>query len=121
MRYLCGTVDYGLRYVSNSDIQLQGYTNADWAGSVEDKKSTSRGCFSLGSTMILWMSRKQKPIALNTAEAEYIASSLASCEVVWLQKLLAGSFDHVLEPTMIYCDNQSCVKLTENLVFHDRL
>lgn len=52
LRYLCGTIGYGLRYTSNSDIVLVGYSNYDWDGSVEDQKSTSRCCFSLGSTMV---------------------------------------------------------------------
>jgi hypothetical protein len=70
--------------------------------------------------MISWLSRKQTSMALNTAEAEYIAVSVASREVVWLQKLLAGIFDLELEATLIHCDNQSCVKLSENPIFHDK-
>jgi hypothetical protein len=120
LRYLHGTVGYGLRYVSSGDVKLQGYTDSDWAGSAVDQKSTSGCCFSLGSGMISWLSRKQTSVALSTSEAEYIATSVASREAVWLWKLLAGIFDLELEPTLIHCDNQSCVKLTENPVFHDR-
>jgi hypothetical protein len=70
--------------------------------------------------MISWLSRKQTSLALGTSEAEYIAASVASCEIVWLRKLLARIFDLELEPTLIHCDNQSCMKLIENPVFHDR-
>jgi hypothetical protein len=70
--------------------------------------------------MIQWLSRKQTSVALNTSESKYIAASVASREAMWLWKLLAGIFDLELEPTLIHCDNQSCVKLTENPVFHDR-
>ena len=59
-------------------------------------------------------------MALRTTEAEYIAASVASREAVWLQKLLAGIFDLELEPTLIHCDNQSCVRLSKNLVFHGK-
>jgi hypothetical protein len=59
-------------------------------------------------------------VALSSAEAEYMAASQASCEVLWLCKLLVGLFDVQLRPTLIYCDNQSCIKLSENPVFHDR-
>ena len=59
-------------------------------------------------------------MALSSAKAEYMAANLASCEALWLRKLLSGLFDAELSPTVIYCDNQSCIKLTENLVFHDR-
>jgi hypothetical protein len=120
LRYLRGTVGYGLRYVLGGDVKLQGYTNSDWTWSAVDRKSTSGCCFSLGSDMISWLSRKQTSVALSTSEAEYIAASVASSEAVWLRKLLAGIFDLELEPTLIHCDNQSCVKLTENPIFHDR-
>jgi hypothetical protein len=70
--------------------------------------------------MVSWCSRKQSSVALSTAEAEYIALSVAVCEAVWLRKLLTDLFDHEMDPIII-CDNQSCVKLSENPVFHDRL
>jgi hypothetical protein len=69
MRYLKGTIDYGLSYDGDHDFTLSGYTDADWEGSVSDRKSTSGCFFSLGSTMISWKSRKQSSIALNTVEA----------------------------------------------------
>jgi hypothetical protein len=65
--------------------------------------------------MISWASRKQKSVALSTAEAEYIAACDACMEVVWLCKLVSGLFDQALDSTVIYCDNQSCVKISENL------
>ena len=70
--------------------------------------------------MIAWHSRKQMSVALSTMEAEYIAACAACSEDVWLRKLLSGLFDLYLEATWIYCDNQSCIKLFENLVFHDK-
>ena len=66
------------------------------------------------------MSRKQKSVALSTMEAEYIAVSMACCEVVWLRKLFSELFAHVLDTTIILCDNQSGIWLSENPVFHDR-
>ena len=119
MRYLRGTINHGLRYTARS-VTLHGYTDADWAGSVVDRKSTSRCYFNLGSASISWMSRKQKSVALSTAEAEYIAASMACCEAVWLQKLFSEMFGHVLDTTVILCDNQSGIRMTENPVFHDR-
>jgi hypothetical protein len=67
-------------------------------------------CFSLGSTMISWSSRKQGSVAQSTAEAEYIAASAAGREAVWLRKLLSDLFSSELEPTVIHCDNQSSIK-----------
>jgi hypothetical protein len=87
LRDLKGTIDFGLRYVSDRKIRLQGYADLDWDGSVTDQKSTSGCCFSLGSAMISWLNRKQISVALSTTKEEYIATCSASSEVVWLQKL----------------------------------
>ena len=59
-------------------------------------------------------------MAMSTAKTEYVTACLASCEAVWLRKLLSDLFDLKLDATCIYCDNQSCVKLFQNLVFHDK-
>jgi hypothetical protein len=106
LRYLHGMLNYGLRYVSNSDVQLHGFTDSDWVGSADDRKSTFGICFSLSSAMISWASRKQKSVALSTAEAEYIAACDACMEAVWLHKLVSGLFDQVLDSTVIHCDKQ---------------
>jgi hypothetical protein len=71
--------------------------------------------------MTSWQSRKQSGIALSTTEEEYIASCSASCEAIWLQKLLTGLFDLKMEAIVILCDNQSFIKMTENPTFHDKL
>jgi hypothetical protein len=70
--------------------------------------------------MVSWCNRKQSSVALSTAEGEYIALSVVVREAVWLRKLLTNLFDHEMDPTIIQCDNQSCVKLSENPMFHDR-
>ena len=108
MRYLRGTIDYGLKYEANQKINLEGYVDSDWVGSAIDRKRTSECCFSMGSCVISWFSRKQSCVALSTTEAEYVA---ACCEAVWLRKLLFDIFDLQLDATCIHCDNQSCVKL----------
>ena len=93
MRYLKGTVDYELKYEVNQKINLEGYIDSDWAGSAIDRKSNSGFCFSIGSSVISWFSRKQSHVALSTTEAEYLAACLANCEAVWLRKLLYDLFD----------------------------
>jgi hypothetical protein len=70
--------------------------------------------------MVSWSSRKKSCVALSTAEVEYVAACATSREAVWLRKLLSGLFGLRLEVTCIWCDNQSCMKLSENQVFHDR-
>ena len=114
MRYLKGTIDFGLYYDGSHEYRLYGYTDADWAGSISDRKSTSGGFYILSSAMISWFSKKQSSVALSTAEAEYIATCSASCEAIWLQNVMSG----LLDTTVILRDNQSCIRMTENLVFH---
>eukprot|EP00253_Pinus_taeda_P027261 PITA_27261 len=87
---------------------------------VVERRSTSGCCFSLHFSSISWMSRKQKSVALSTVEVEYIAASMDSCEIVWLRKLFSELFGHTLDTTMILCDNQSGICLSENPIFHDR-
>jgi hypothetical protein len=70
--------------------------------------------------MVSWCSRKQTSVALSTTEAEYIALSMLVCEVVWLRKLLADLFEHAMDSTIIH-DGNSCVKISDNPVFHDKL
>jgi hypothetical protein len=112
MRYLKGTLDCGLSYDGDHDFTLSGYTESDCARSVSNRKRTSGHCFSLGSTMISWQSRKQSNISLNIVEAKYIVACSASCEAIWLRKLLNSVFDLEMEETTILCDNQSCIKMT---------
>ena len=69
MRYLKGTIDFGLYYDGNHDYRLYGYIDAEWDGSVSDRRSKSGGCDSLGSIMISWFSRKQSSVSLSTAKA----------------------------------------------------
>jgi len=99
---------------------LIGFTDSDWGGSETDRRSTTGGCFSLGSAMISWMSRKKDPVALGSAEAEYVVACEVGKEVVWLRKLLTNLFEKPLDPTVINCDNQNCIKMSGDLVFHAR-
>eukprot|EP00253_Pinus_taeda_P002002 PITA_02002 len=100
-------------------VKLQGFTDAYWKGSPSDQKSTSEGIFNLGSATVSWYSRKHRSVALSSTEAEYMAASQATCEAIWMRKILVGLFDQRIDPVVIYYDNQSCIKLSENPIFHD--
>ena len=89
LRYLKGTVDYGLKYKADEKINLEGYVDSYWASSAIDRKRTSRCCFSMGLGVISWFSRKQSYVALSTTEAKYVAACSASCEEVCLRNLLS--------------------------------
>ena len=111
LRYPRGTSEYGLWYRQKDEVKLHGFMDADWGGSPTDRKSTSGGIFSIESTVIFWYSRKQRSVALNSAESEYMAASQAACEAIWMRKILVGLFGSHLDPTVIHCDNQSYIKL----------
>jgi hypothetical protein len=119
LRYLRGTITYGLKYTSSRGIFFHGYVDVDWEGSPMDQKSTSRYCFNLGSTMISWSSQKHGSIAKSTTEVEYIATSDVRKQVVWLRKLVSGLFGDKIEMMVVHYDNKSWIKQIENLVFHD--
>ena len=82
LRYLRGTSEYGLWYKQMDEVKLHGFTDADWAGSPTDRKSTLGGVFGIRSTTFSWYSRKQIFVALSSAEAEYMPASRATCEAI---------------------------------------
>ena len=103
------TIQYCLKYDRRNDIHLIGYIDSDWGGSEQDGRSTTRGCFSLGSSMISWMSRKQDTVALSSVEVEYVAACEVSREAVWLRKLLFDLIEGPMDPRMIHCEKNSCI------------
>ncbi|XP_047320527.1 uncharacterized mitochondrial protein AtMg00810-like [Impatiens glandulifera] len=120
LRYLKGTKTQGIEFKKESECKLVGYTDSDWEVLIDYRKSTSGYIFCLGSNVISWSSRKQKYVALSSAEAEYIACTDATCEVVWLQRILKDMKFEQCEPTIIHCDNMSAIAITKNPIFHAR-
>jgi hypothetical protein len=82
LRYLRGTYKYDLWYRQMDEVKLHGFKDADWAGNPTERKRTSRGIFSIGSTVVSWYNRKQRSVALSSTEVEYMAASQASCEAI---------------------------------------
>ena len=70
--------------------------------------------------MISWFSMKQSSVSLSTGKEKYIACCFASCQVIWLRKLMSGLFDMELDTRVILCDNRSCIQMTENPMFQDK-
>ncbi len=120
LRYVSAIADYGLFYEASTELQVHGYIDADWAGSISDRRSTSGFMFSFGSAAITWSSKKHLTVALSSIEAEYRGAVMAACEVAWLRKLLGDLGLHVDRQVVIYCDNLSSIQLARNPVFHAR-
>ncbi|KAM1744384.1 hypothetical protein ACFX11_011278 [Malus domestica] len=120
LRYLKGTVNFGLFYSSSDNYKLAGYSDSDWAGDSDDRKSTTGFVFFMGDTAFTWMSKKQPIVTLSTCEAEYVAATSCVCHAIWLRNLLKELSMPQEEPTKIYVDNKSAIALAKNPVFHDR-
>ena len=88
-RYLKGTINLGLKYERSDDSSLIGFSDADWAGDMDNRHSTTGNLFVMSGGAISWLSRKQTVVALSTTEAEYVALSTATQEAVWLRRLLS--------------------------------
>ncbi|KAG9446266.1 hypothetical protein H6P81_012394 [Aristolochia fimbriata] len=119
IRYVKSTVNLGIWYSTNTSNVLAGYSDADWAEDIDDRKSTSRGCFYLGTNLISCYSKKQNSIFLSTTEVEYIAVGSCCAQLIWMKQMLLdyGVTSGVLT---IYCDNTTAINISKNPVQHSR-
>ena len=109
LRYLRGTINYGLRFTSKDENELVGYSDSDWAGDVDTRRSTSGYAFFVGNLLISWSSKKQPTVAKSSTEAEYVALSTATQEAIWLRRLLSDLHFRSPRPTVINEDNQGAI------------
>ncbi|XP_039141190.1 secreted RxLR effector protein 161-like [Dioscorea cayenensis subsp. rotundata] len=120
LRYISGTIGYGIHYKKGENFKLMDYSDSDWGGSQDDRKSTIGWVFSLGSSVIAWCSKKQSITALSNTEAEYISLTAAACEVVWLRRLLEDLNEKQEDSNVILCDNSSALSIARNPTHHGR-
>ncbi|KAK4345279.1 hypothetical protein RND71_035455 [Anisodus tanguticus] len=119
IRYVAGTSDLGIWYSKDTNSNLIGYSDSNCTGDVEDRKSTSGGCFYLGNNLVSWYNRKQNCISLLTAEYEYVAAGSCCAQLIWLRHMLDGY--GISDNSMIlYCDNLSAINIFKNPVQHSR-
>ncbi|WRX29551.1 Integrase [Theobroma cacao] len=120
LRYIKGTYDYGLKYFKKESKELLGFCDSDWAGSLEDSRSTTGYCFSLCSAVFTWSYKKQEIVAQSSAEVEYIAAVSAANHAVWLRKMLYDLGFEQNGRTKLLIDNQSALAIANNSVYHGR-
>ena len=117
LRYLKGMTSYGFHITRGSSFALHGFTDTDWAGSIDDRKSMGHLVF-FGHTPISWKSGKQRTVARSSTEAKYKALADGTAEVIWLQYLLTDlQVPSVSAPT-IWCDNLGATYLSADPILH---
>jgi hypothetical protein len=122
LRYLKGTLDYGLFYKKKKSERhkLVGFSDSDYAGDVDDRKNTSGYVFLLNGATISLSSKKQTIVTLSTTEAEFIAAASCVCQGIWLRGILEEVKYTQQGLIMLFCDNSSTIKLSKNPVLHGR-
>ncbi|KAJ1703663.1 hypothetical protein LUZ63_003442 [Rhynchospora breviuscula] len=119
LRYVKGTQSLGLWYGKQTELDLVGYTDADFAGDRMDRKSTSGTCQFLGGSLVSWYSRKQTSVVLSTAEAEYVAAGSCCKQLLWMMQTLRD-YELKFQKVPILCDNTSAILISKNPVLHSR-
>ena len=119
LRYIKGTVNTRLSYKKKGEFVIRGYTDSDYNGDLDQRRSTSGMVFTAGGNPISWRSSLQKVVALSTTEAEYIALSDAVKEGVWLKRF-AEELGFPQDSVEIFCDSQSAIALSKNDVYHEK-
>ncbi|XP_055803636.1 secreted RxLR effector protein 161-like [Solanum dulcamara] len=120
LRYIKGTVDYGIWFKKEEQGKSMGYSNSDWVGSVHDMKSTSGYAFTLGSCMFSLNSKKLEVVAQSSAEVKYIAAAGTTNQALWLRKILCDLEQNDIEATIIKVDNKLTISMAKSLVQHGR-
>ena len=123
LRYVKGTIDYGIKFSQVKNFVLHGYSDSDWTGCVDDMQSTSGYCFSFGSGIFSWSSKKQEVVAQSTVEAEYVAAiaTIATIkQVLWLRKLQTNLDMKQEMSTQVFLDNQTAISIANDPIFHGK-
>ncbi|WVZ48888.1 hypothetical protein U9M48_000283 [Paspalum notatum var. saurae] len=120
LRFVKGTADHGLKIQKSGSMMLSGFSDADWAGCLDDRRSTSGFAVFLGPNLISWSSKKQNIVSRSSTEAEYKAIANLTAELIWIQSLLKELGVFLSKAPRLWCDNLGATYLTTNPVFHAR-
>eukprot|EP00253_Pinus_taeda_P036343 PITA_36343 len=121
LRYLKSTPDFGLWYPKSTTLTVTAYIDVDWAGSIDDRESTSRNVFFMGDCLVSWLNKKQSSISLSTSEAEYIAAAYFCTQIMWMKEALKNVSIETNQPIAIYCDNTIAISLSKHPIMHSKI
>jgi len=120
LQYLKSGLRRGLMFSKNGHLDIEGYTNADWAGNLFDRKSTSSYFTFVGGNLVTRRSKKQKVVALLSAEAEFRGMAKGLCELLWIRRLLSEIGFTPKSGMNLYCDNKAAIAISQNPIHDDR-
>ena len=120
MRYVKGTIEYGILYQKEGKTEITDYSESNYVGDLDDRRSTSGAVFMIRSGAISWASKNQSVVSLSTTEAKYIAAAACACQCIWLHRILEHLGIKSKDATTILCDNNSTIQLSKNPIFHGR-
>ncbi|KAK2435236.1 hypothetical protein QL285_020311 [Trifolium repens] len=123
LRYVKVTIECGILFPASDrgkEIKLVGYTDSNWYGDIDDRKSTAGYVFYYGGAPISWCSKKEPVVALSSCEAEYIVASLSTCQAIWLKNLIEEISEERIESVKLRIDNVSAINLAKNPIAHGR-
>jgi histone deacetylase 1/2 len=120
LRYVSGTVSLGLTFRRSSSTLVSAFSDADWAGCVDDRRSTGGFAVYFGPNLISWSARKQATVSRSSTEAEYKSLANATAEIIWIESLLKELGIRRYETSCLWCDNMGATYLSANPIFHAR-
>lgn len=120
LRYIRGTAQYGLHLLKHQSLSLSAFSDSDWAGCHDTRRSTTGFCALLGSNVVSWCTKRQPTVSRSSTEAEYRALAQTACELTWLSYILRELHISQPDPALLLCDNLSAVHLSANPGFHGR-
>ena len=119
LQHLKGTPRKGLHFGKHDQFKIKAFTDADWAGSIEDRRSTSGYCTFVFGNLVTWRSKKQNVVARSSVEVGFRSIAHGICEVLWIKRVLEELKITIHPLAMMYCDNKATISISHNPVHHD--